>query len=457
MKDIFSDEFLPPVQRMADKAFLAFERFLHIEAMSGIVLLVATIAALFLANSPYASDYEHFWHLPLSFGVGDFVVSKSLHFWINDALMTIFFLVVGMEIRREMHEGALSDVKSATLPIAAATGGVVLPALIYLALNNEAGLRHGWAVPTATDIAFAVGVLTLLGKAVPPSVRIFLLTLAIIDDIVAVLIIALFYSGGLDVSGFFVAGCGIMAVFFLQWIGVGSAYAYILPGALLWFGLLKTGAHPTLAGVVLGLMTPTRRVKKTQPPSDMASEAISEFVLQKKGSSDLFVLMRSVKRLGYAQRELLPPVVRVQMILHPWVAFLIMPLFAFANAGVAFGDVHLTGGGPVSVFLGVSLGLVFGKPIGVFLVSWLCVRVGWCSLPAGMTWGWGVLVGLLAGIGFTMSMFIANLAFSDQELLNAAKIGILLGTVVAGIVGLIFGRLLIGRSTNGAIDGKGKG
>ncbi|WP_028317761.1 Na+/H+ antiporter NhaA [Desulfobulbus elongatus] len=443
MKVTPAKTFLPPVQRLADKAFLAFERFIHVEAMSGIVLLVTTIAALALANSPLAADFEQFWHLPLTIGLGDYVFSHSLHFWINDVLMTIFFLVVGMEIRKEMHDGALADVRSASLPFVGAAGGVILPALMYLALNTDATVRHGWAVPTATDIAFAVGILTLLGKAVPSSARIFLLTLAIIDDIVAVLIIALFYSGGLDVSGFFIAGGGILAVFFLQWIGVGSAWAYILPGVLLWYGLLKTGAHPTLAGVVLGLITPTRQVRKSAPPPELASEAIIDYVEKKNGSHDLAVLMRPVKRLRYAQRELLPPVVRIQMILHPWVAFMVMPLFAFANAGVSFGDVHLSGGGPVTVFLGVSLGLVFGKPIGVFALSWLSVRMGWCSLPAGMTWSWGVLVGLLAGIGFTMSMFIANLAFTDQELLNASKVGILLGTVMAGIVGLVYGRLLI--------------
>lgn len=434
---------LPFAQRITDQAFRAFEKFLHIQAMSGIVLLLAAIAALVLANSDYADSYEYLWHIPLSLSLGDFEFSEPLHFWINDILMTVFFLVVGMEIRREIHEGALSNLKVAALPMSAAIGGIVVPAAIYLVFNTDASLQQGWAVPTATDIAFAVGVLTLLGKAIPVSVRIFLLTLAIIDDIVAVLVIALFYSGGLDLTGFLVAGIGILAVLFLQWIGVGSAYAYIIPGAILWFGLLKTGAHPTLAGVILGLMTPVYQVKKSLVPLDMASEAIREFSQRQNKATDIAELGHHVKRLRYAQRELLSPVVRVQMALHPWVAFLIMPLFAFANAGISFGDIDISESGSSTVLLGVTLGLVLGKSLGVLLFSWLPVRLGWCSLPADMDWNWVILIGLLAGIGFTMSIFIANLAFVDTNLLNAAKLGVLLGTVTAGVSGLIWGGVLL--------------
>lgn len=433
---------LPPAQRVTDKALQAFEKFLHIEAVGGIILLVAALAALILANSSYASAYEHFWHLSLSFALGDFKLSTSLHFLINDILMTVFFLVVGMEIRREIHEGALSNVRVAILPIVAAMGGVIVPALIYLSLNHGAGLRDGWAIPTATDIAFAVGILTLLGKAVPVSVRIFLLTLAIIDDIVAVLVIALFYSGGLDLSGFLIAGCGILIVLFFQWIGLGSAYIYLLPGTILWYGLFKAGAHPTLAGVILGLMTPVVAVKKTQSPLDMATQALAEFS-KKAGLSDSSELMHSVKRLGYAQRELLPPVTRLQLQLHPWVAYVIMPIFAFANAGVSFNGINLSDSSSFSVFIGVTFGLVMGKAIGVFTFTWVLVRTGLSSLPDGMNWMWVLLIGLLAGIGFTMSMFIVNLAFTIPTLISAAKLGVLAGTFIAAVIGLIFGRILI--------------
>jgi NhaA family Na+:H+ antiporter len=435
---------LPAAQRIADKAFSALDKFLHIEAVSGIVLLIAAAAALTWANSPYASSYEHLWHMPLSIGIGDFVISNSLHFWINDALMTVFFLVVGMEIRREIHEGALANFKLATLPMVAAFGGVLVPALVYLVFNSADGLRQGWAVPTATDIAFAVGVLALLGRSVPASVRIFLLALAIIDDIVAVLIIALFYSGGLDPLGFAIAAAGILLVLGLQRIGIGSAYAYLLPGALLWFGLLKTGAHPTLAGVVLGLMTPVRPVKDMDPPLQLATRAIKEFAAREQAENgDVTELMQPIKQLREAQRELLPPVTRVQMALHPWVAFLVMPLFALANAGVSLEGMNLDSGASLTVLSGVAVALVLGKPLGVLGSSWLMVRLGWGSLPPGMTWSWMTLIGCLAGIGFTMSIFIANLAFAEQEMLSAAKLGVLIASAVAGLIGLVYGVSLV--------------
>lgn len=442
-----SSKALPAAQRFADKAFSAFEKFLHIEAVSGVVLLLAAAAALIWANSPHASSYEHFWHLPLAFSLGDFSLSYSLHFWINDALMTVFFLVVGMEIRREIHEGALSNLKLAALPMVAALGGVMVPAMIYLAFNHADGVRQGWAVPTATDIAFAVGVLALLGRSVPGSVRIFLLALAIIDDIVAVLIIALFYSGGLDPTGFLIAAAGVLLVLGLQWLGIGAAYAYLLPGALLWFGLLKTGAHPTLAGVVLGLMTPVRPVKVIEAPLELAAQAINDFVARERSTQGHGAeLMAPVKQLRHAQRELLPPVMRVQMALHPWVAFLVMPLFALANAGVNLEGISLEGGSSLMVLTGVATALVLGKPIGAFGCSWLMVRLGWGSLPPGMNWAWMGLIGCLAGIGFTMSIFIANLAFADAELLAAAKLGVLLASVIAGCIGLAFGACLVRRS-----------
>lgn len=430
-------------QRVAEKAFTALDRFLHIEAVSGIVLLLAAATALIWANSSLAESYEHLWHLPLSVGLGDYRISHSLHFWINDALMTVFFLVVGMEIRREINDGALASVRLAALPLAAALGGVMMPALFYLAINHGDVVRDGWAVPTATDIAFAVGVLALLGKSIPASARIFLLALAIIDDIVAVLIIALFYSGGLDPIGLLIAGIGVLMVLGMQQLGFGSAYAYVLPGAVLWFGLLETGAHPTLAGVVLGLLTPVVSRPSTEGPVDSALRAIREFNQRRAdGAGDAHALMQPIKQLRDAQRELLPPVVRVQMALHPWVAYGIMPLFALANAGVNLHGLDLGGGKPQQVMLGVTLALVLGKPLGILAASWLAVRLGWCRLPEGMNWSWLLLIGCLAGIGFTMSIFIAMLAFDDAALLTAAKLGVLIASVSAGIVGLLLGQRL---------------
>lgn len=433
---------LPRAQVAVKKAFNALENFLHVESVSGVVLLIAAAAALIWANSPAADSYENLWHLPLSFSIGNFSISNSLHFWINDALMTIFFLVVGMEVRKEMHDGALSNIKLAALPIAAALGGVVAPAIIYFAFNSGEMVRNGWAVPTATDIAFAVGVLALLGKSIPSCVRVFLLALAIIDDLLAVLIIALFYTGGLEPVGFAIAGAGIALVLLMQCMGIGSAYAYVLPGAILWFGMLKTGAHPTLAGVVLGLMTPVVSTRSVEGPVVRARHAIKEFSERLQSASDQRELMHPVKELGIARRELLPPVVRVQMALHPWVAYTIMPLFALANAGVALKGVQYESN-DISIIAGVGFALVIGKPLGIMAISWLCMRSKWCQLPDGMTWKWMWLLGCLAGIGFTMSIFIANLAFTDIALLNAAKLGVLIGSVTAGVVGLCLGRLFV--------------
>ncbi len=390
-------------QQLAAQAIATLEKFLHVEAVSGMVLVLAAAVALIWANSPYSHSYHAIWHAALSFGLGGRVVSQPLHFWINDALMTIFFLVVGMEIRREIHEGSLSDVRQAALPITAALGGVAVPALIYLAMNQRSGQLEGWAVPTATDIAFAVGVLALLGKSIPSSLRIFLLTLAISDDLIAVVIIAVFYSGGLQYAGFAVSAVGCLLVLVLQRLGFGSAWAYVLPGAIVWGGLLMTGAHPTLSGVVLGLLTP----------------------------------VTAGHLRGYS-RHSQPPVAKVQAELHPWVAYGVMPLFALANAGVS-----LSGGEASTDALwitsGVAIALLVGKPLGVVGTSWLVVRLGGCRLPDGLSWRGVWLLGLLAGIGFTMSIFIANLAFDEAIAVDSAKRGVLIGSLASAVVALVWG------------------
>jgi len=437
---------VPTAQAATERALETLQRFLHIEAVSGIVLLAAAAVALIWANSPVADSYHHLWHLPVSVGVGSFTVSQTLHFWINDGLMTAFFLVVGMEIRREIHEGALSDARQALLPVAAAAGGVIAPALIYLALNTDPARAHGWAVPTATDIAFAVGVLALLGRAIPANLRVFLLALAIIDDVIAVLIIAVFYSGGLDLAGFGVAGLGMVMVLVLQRIGIGAALPYVVPGALVWGGLLMTGAHPTLAGVVLGLMTPVR----SRPMREDPVEAVSRIASELRDNDAVTAnnersLTRPLQQLSLARREILPPVVRVQAALHPWVSYGIMPLFALANAGVSLGSVDLAAPGPLRVLLGVALALVIGKPLGIVAVTWITVRLRLGRLPDGVSWGGVFLIGLLGGIGFTMSIFIAMLAYSDDGLLNAAKLGVLAGSLAAALLGLGWGALHVRR------------
>jgi Na+:H+ antiporter, NhaA family len=389
---------LPKTQPLFDRALATLQHFLHVEAVSGIVLLVAAAVALLWANSPFAHSYHDVWNVPIPLRLGGFAFDRPLHFWINDALMTVFFLVVGMEIRREIHEGALSKFDQVILPVLAAFGGVAVPAVIYLSFNAVPGRDHGWAIPTATDIAFAVGVLALLGKSIPGNVRVFLLALAIIDDIIAVLIIALFYTNGINPNGFVFAALGVLMALGFHRIGLGSAYAYIVPAFIVWVGFLMAGIHPTLAGVLLGLITP---VRSSSP-------------------------------------EIMPPVIRVETALHPWVAYAIMPLFALANAGVSFKSMDLADGGQL-VMLGVALALCAGKPIGVIGATWLAVRLGWCRLAPGVSWGGICLIGLLAGVGFTMSIFIAMLAFTDDKLLDAAKFGVLLGSLISVTLGLGWG------------------
>lgn len=435
-----SPQGIPRAQRLAERAFAAVERFFHIEAVSGAVLFASATLAFIWANSAFSESYHALWHLPLSFGIGSLQVSQSLHFWVNDGLMTLFFLVVGMEIRREIHEGALSDIRQAALPIAAAIGGVIGPALIFLSINSDSLSQQGWAVPTATDIAFAVGVLALLGRGIPGNVRIFLLALAIIDDIIAVLIIAFFYSGGLDYSGFLMVMIGLLLVWGLQKTGISSAWGYIVPGIVVWSGFLLAGVHPTLAGVILGLITPVAQVRVLpERPLERLSSLVDE-LLHRRESSDDEHLASPLKQLRDAEREVLPPVTRVQMALHPWVAYGVMPLFALANAGVTVGGIDLSGTGPYHVMVGVILALVFGKLFGIVGVSWLMVRLGWCKLPPGVSWRGVILIGLLAGIGFTMSIFIAMLAFDTPNLLGAAKLGVLLGSLISVTLGLLWGR-----------------
>lgn len=441
---------IPRPQQLTERALAALERFSHIEAVSGIVLLLAAIAALVWANSPAAESYEHFWHTQVTLGLGDFSVSRSLHFLVNDGLMTIFFLVVGAEIRQEIKDGALANLQLATLPLGAALGGVLMPALLYTALNHGTAASAGWAVPTATDIAFAVGVLALLGKSIPASVRILLLALAIIDDIVAILIIAVFYTASLDYLGLLIAVAGVLLVLVFQRMGISKASAYVLPGAIVWFGLLKTGVHPTLAGVILGLLTPVYSKPMAERPVDVIRRNFNELMERfTPGSDNREAVVEPLRQLRDAQREVLPPVQRIQVGLHLWVAFGVMPLFALANAGVSFGGANLGDAMSQHVFAGVMIALVLGKPLGVLLASVLLVKLNICRLPEGVTWGGVGLVGLLAGIGFTMSIFIAALAFTDPTLLASAKLSVLAASTVAAVLGLVWGKLVFGRGQVG--------
>jgi NhaA family Na+:H+ antiporter len=431
-----------PERAFAARLLAPLERFLHVEASSGLVLLAAAVAALLWANSPWGAVYESFWHAPFTIGLGPWLIEQPLHFWINDGLMTIFFLVVGLEIRREMHDGALSRVRLATLPVAAALGGIVVPALLYLSVVPDPFLRRGWAIPTATDIAFAVGILAILGSRVPSALRALLLTLAIVDDVAAILVIALFYSAGIDWAGLLLVGLGVIGVLLFQRLGIKRALPYAVPGACIWFGLLHAGVHPTLAGVMLGLLTPVITRRGEEDAVDNAKRALDESLELRRRRRNPRELIRPLRQLALAQHEMVAPVVRVEALLHPWVAYGVMPLFAFANAGISLKGLTLLEPVSASLATGVAAALLIGKPAGITLAAWIAVRCGIAALPSTVSWRGVLLIGLLGGIGFTMSIFIANLAFADT-LLASAKFGVLVASAIAALAGLLFGRLTL--------------
>lgn len=432
------------LRKAAQKLAGPVESFLALETAGGILLLVAAATALLWANSPWKHSYHDLWHTPVGFGVGDWSMVQSLHFWINDGLMTIFFLLAGLEIKREMAHGELSDLKRASLPILAAIGGMVVPALIYFALNPSGPAASGWGVPMATDIAFALGVLSLLGRRVPAAMRILLLALAIIDDLGAILVIAIFYSSNIDLVGLAVAGGGMAVLLVWLRVGVRPGIGYSVPLVILWAGLYKAGVHPTLAGVIVGLATPVKPWLSIEQFAGIADKALTQFRDRTAKTFDHHDIVAPLRQLALAGRETISPVVRLESNLHTWVAFAIMPLFAIANAGVDLGAIDTSGAGAFNLMAGVAIGLALGKPLGVMFFAWLGVKLGWCNLPRGMNWMSILIIGIVAGIGFTMSIFIAELAFKGSPgLLGLAKLAILGATAAAGIAGMVLGRLFL--------------
>lgn len=429
-----------PARRAVRAIASPIQRVLAVEAASGILLMVATAIALLWANSQWSGSYEALWHIPIGIEFADWSFVRPLHFWINDGLMTIFFLVVGLEIRREMYEGELQSLRRAALPLAAALGGMLIPAVIYAALNHGKIGSAGWAIPMATDIAFAVGILTLLGSRVPNVLRILLLALAVIDDIGAIIVIAVFYSEGISLVGLAVAGAGLLGVLGMRAAAFRSPIAYIAPGIVLWAGMYAAGIHPTLAGVILGLVTP---VRSWFGPSGFAETTQTH--LEGMNQGDRHDLLVRLDLIEQARREAVSPVERLVHYLHPWVAFGIMPLFALANAGVVLGGADLSGDS-MWIFVGIILGLAVGKPLGIVGISMLTAKAGIATQPKEMWFGGLTLVGMVGGIGFTMSLFIAQLAFppaTQAAQLDTAKLGILVGSGVAMVLGLVYGAITL--------------
>ena len=415
----------------------AFQEFIAIEASGGILLLGCAVIALVWANSPFSASYSDLWGTVVSVGVGTFEITKPLLLWINDGLMAIFFFVVGLEIKREVLVGELASPKQAALPLAGALGGMVAPALFYAVLNFGTPGISGWGIPMATDIAFALGVIALLGSRAPLSLKIFLTALAIVDDLGAVLVIAFFYTAELSLGALAAAGIFLVALVTINRLGVRRPLLYVVLGIGLWVAVLKSGIHATVAGVLLALTIPARRRIDSASFLSRGRELMDLFASEADpGRSEPTSQQQDViHSLEESCEAVQTPLQRLEHSLHPWVAFFIMPVFALANAGVALSGDALAAAFGSTVTIGVILGLVLGKQLGVTLFAWGAVRVGWAEMPADVTWRQLYGVSWLTGIGFTMSLFIGGLAFADAALLDNAKIGILAASLISGIGG----------------------
>jgi NhaA family Na+:H+ antiporter len=412
-------------------------RFLHVEATSGIFLLACALVALSLANSVFAETFLAFWKLPFGFAIGDYQFEHSLKHWINDGLMAIFFFLIGLEVKREIVLGELRELRSAALPIAAAIGGMVVPAGIYLTLQLGEEGQRGWGVPMATDIAFVVGCMAVLGRRIPAALRVMLLSIAIVDDLGAILVIALGYTEKLQMAWLAAGLVGIGIVLLMQRAGVRSIGMYTLIGAAIWLGFHESGIHATIAGVALGLLTPARPYLERSVGGEILRNA-SE-VLHGGSWEQESHRAEKVGKYRRVTRETISPLEYLIYTLHPWVAFFIMPVFALANAGVQFQAADVIS--PVAV--AVILGLAVGKPAGILLASWLSLKIGLARFPEGVSWRELAGGGFLAGIGFTMALFVASLAFADDISLNSAKVGVLCGSLASAIIGIAI--LTLGR------------
>jgi len=404
---------------------------MEIQAASGFVLLIAAGIALFLANSTWSEQFNAIVHTHLRVSLGEWTIDQSMLHWLNDGLMTVFFFVVGLEIKREIVDGELRDPRKAALPLMAAIGGMIAPALIYLFLigGDEDG-KPGWGIPMATDIAFVVGFLALLGNRVPLGLKILLLALAIVDDIGAILVIAVFYSTGISASALAIAALGFALTLLCRWLGIRSIGIYVLISIGIWLAMFHSGIHPTVAGVLLGLLTPSKPIL---PRVDFreALSSVLDLLGEDEDESAGHGQPSPARQIKGAAIKSVSPLERLETALHPWVAFLIMPLFALGNAGVRIDLGAVTH--PVA--WSVAMGLVIGKPLGIVLFSWAAVRIGLAKLPTGVNWKAIAGAGCLGGIGFTMSLFIASLAL-EGDLLSAGKIGTLLGSAISALIGV---------------------
>ncbi|MFX0182897.1 MAG: Na+/H+ antiporter NhaA [Candidatus Hodarchaeota archaeon] len=417
-----------------------FKEFFKTEAFSGVLLISCTIMALLIANSLFSHDYFELWEADFSITISNFTLSKPLHLWINDGLMALFFFVVGLEIKRELLVGELKNPRKALFPATAALGGMIVPVFFYIIINiaNPSAAR-GWGIPMATDIAFVIGVMALLGTKIPFSLKIYLTSLAIVDDIGAVLIIALFYSQKIELIFLVVAGSLLIGLFFINRLGIQNHIVYAIIGIILWYFIFLSGLHATIAGILVALAIPART--KLNPDEFVAEGQLILERFKAAGPRDKEILLNrqhlaALKTLEISCLNVQTPLQRFERALHYWVAFAIMPLFILSNAGIAIEKIEFNMFfQPIT--LGIIIGLVFGKQIGIFLFSWISVKMGLTELPSGLTWGHVYGGAWLGGIGFTMSLFIASLALVDPRNLVMAKLGIIVGSLISGLIGYL--------------------
>jgi NhaA family Na+:H+ antiporter len=422
----------PPLRVSVPTLSPSSRLYMGTETGGAALLLVATLCALAWANSPWSGSYESFWTTTASFGVGDLTLSMDLRHWVNDAAMALFFLVVGLEITREVATGELGNRRAVAAPALGAIGGLVVPALLYLAVNHSGPASSGWGIVMSTDTAFTLGVLALFGPRCPDRLRLFLLTLAIVDDIGAIAVMALFYTAAIAVPALLVALALVAVLVVMRWMGVWRLTPYVLVGVALWLAVHESGVHATLAGVVLGLVVPAR------PPSRREVERTAGFGRALREAPDA----QRARLTGLAVAATVPANARLQESLHRWTAYLVVPVFGLANAGVRLDGEALRAAAGSPVTLGVVLGLVVGKAVGITAGTFIALRTGWGVLPGGVRWSHLMGGATLAGIGFTISLFITDLAFDDASLREQAKIGILAGSLIAAVLGTLLLRVL---------------
>jgi NhaA family Na+:H+ antiporter len=413
-------------------------RFIHQEFTGGIILFLNVLIAIFWVNSPWGDSYHHLWETNISIELEQYVIDQPLHIWINDGLMALFFFVIGLELKREFMSGELSTFKKASLPMIAALGGMLVPALIYLAFNKNLASEQGWGIPMATDIAFALALLSMAGKDIPGSVKVFLSALAVADDLGAVLVIAFFYTEQIAYTPLLTAGFFLLLLVFGKFLGIRNMLFYLVIGIIVWAGFLFSGVHATIAGVLVAFTIPARTKINEIHYEESVKRYISEFEKEIPQEGTLttprqHAIIEKIKKISHDAET---PLQQIEFAIHPWVAFVIMPLFALSNAGIHIGAHFLTSLiNPVS--LGVITGLIVGKFVGVLLFTWLMIRSGFSELPKSANWQHIIGVAALAGVGFTMSLFITGLAFNYDKMVEQSKYGIFLASVISGCVGIL--------------------